>query len=145
MDLVNLGDIQAEIYDYIYSYLECLQNAEQAAQDISMMVGKVNVKLAINILAQEMVNEEVPLKISVQASMILLALANSHFNDVMYELQRNMKTGMLPHHMVLTTLGNLASHYALKCVPFLSLTFVYIRMILRMPMISHMKEAVCYG
>ncbi|KAL7992789.1 hypothetical protein Chor_017045, partial [Crotalus horridus] len=87
---------------------------------------------------------EVPLKISVQASMILLALANSHFNDVMYELQRNMKTGMLPHHMVLTTLGNLASHYALKCVPFLSLTFVYIRMILRMPMISHMKEAVCY-
>ncbi|ETE72839.1 HEAT repeat-containing protein 7B2 [Ophiophagus hannah] len=76
--------------------------------------------------------------------MILLALANSHFNDVMYELQRNMKTGMLPHHMVLTTLGNLASHYALKCIPFLSLTFVYIRMILRMPMISHMKESVCY-
>ncbi|KAM3855849.1 maestro heat-like repeat-containing protein family member 2B [Vipera latastei] len=133
-----------KIYDYIYSCLECLQNAEQAAQDISMMVGKLNVKLAINILAQEMVNEEVPLKISVQASMILLALANSHFNDVMYELQRNMKTGMLPHHMVLTTLGNLASHYALKCVPFLSLTFVYIRMILRMPMISHMKEVVCY-
>ncbi|KAK9409301.1 maestro heat-like repeat-containing protein family member 2B [Crotalus adamanteus] len=106
--------IRKEIYDYIYSYLECLQNAEQAAQDISMMVGKVNVKLAINILAQEMVNEEVPLKISVQASMILLALANSHFNDVMYELQRNMKTGMLPHHMVLTTLGNLASHYVME-------------------------------
>lgn len=47
----------SEIYDYIYSYLECLQNAEQAAQDISMMAGKLNVKLAINILAQEMVNE----------------------------------------------------------------------------------------
>ncbi|XP_070589108.1 maestro heat-like repeat-containing protein family member 2B [Erythrolamprus reginae] len=133
-----------EVYDCIYSYLECLQNAEQAAQDISMTVGKPNVKLAINILAQEMVNEEVPLKISIQASMILLAMANSHFNDVMYELQRNMKTGMLPHHMVLTTLGSLASHYALKCIPFLSLTFVYIRMILRMPMISHMKESVCF-
>ncbi|XP_063147138.1 maestro heat-like repeat-containing protein family member 2B [Candoia aspera] len=136
--------IRKEIYDYIYSYLECLQNAEQAAQDISKMVGKLNVKMAINILAQEMVNEEVPMKISAHASMILLALANSHFNDVMYELQRNMKTGMLPHHMVLMTLGNLASHYALKCIPFLSLTFVYIRVILRMPMVSYMKEAVCY-
>ncbi|XP_042299808.1 maestro heat-like repeat-containing protein family member 2B [Sceloporus undulatus] len=46
--------------------------------------------------------------------------------------------------MVFRTLGNLASRYALKCIPFLSLTFVYIRVMLKVPMISHMKEEICY-
>ncbi|XP_062974241.1 maestro heat-like repeat-containing protein family member 2B [Elgaria multicarinata webbii] len=137
--------IKKEIYDYITFRLECLQNADQAAQDIIRKAdGKTNIKLAVNILAEEMVKEETPEKTRVQASSVLLALGNSHFNDVMYELQRNVRAGPVPHHMVFKTLGNLASHYALKCIPFLSLTFLYIRVMIRLPIISHMKEEICY-
>ncbi|XP_053143152.1 maestro heat-like repeat-containing protein family member 2B isoform X3 [Hemicordylus capensis] len=136
--------IRRDVYNSISLRLECLQNANHAADSILKTVGELNVKLAIGMLAEEMLKEQATERVRGQASAILLVLANKHFNDVMYELQKSVRTVVLPHKMVFRTLGDLASRYALKCIPFLSLTFVYIRLMLKLTMINQMKEEICY-
>ncbi|XP_077180159.1 maestro heat-like repeat-containing protein family member 2B isoform X2 [Paroedura picta] len=131
-------DIQRHILGHLH-------NADRAAGDILEEADSFNVKLAIKTEVEEMLKEGATEETRGAASAALLGLARRHFNDVMYELQRNVRTAKLPHRMVFRTLGGLASHYALKSIPFLSLTTLYIWLILKLPMISPMKEAICYA
>ncbi|KAJ6652695.1 hypothetical protein lerEdw1_011180, partial [Lerista edwardsae] len=55
------------------------------------------------------------------------------------------------HHLPRRPVRNLTNvclgffpHVALKCIPFLSLTFVYIRVMLKLAMIDDIKEDICY-
>ncbi|XP_053221929.1 maestro heat-like repeat-containing protein family member 2B [Podarcis raffonei] len=138
------GDLKTmrEIYNYICCSAE--QNADLAAQSLIQWAGPPNIDAAIHVLVEMLKEEDASGRIVQQANDVLLSLASSLFNDVMYRLQKNVKTGILPHHMVFRTLGNLASRYALRCIPFLSLTCVYLRVMIKWPMTSHMKEAICY-
>ncbi|KAJ6652184.1 hypothetical protein lerEdw1_013115 [Lerista edwardsae] len=131
---------QRDIYNSISLHVECLQNTHQAIDSIIETVGEFNIKLAIKILADKMLTEPTTDRIST----LLLGLAGRYFNNVMYMLQTHIRKDC-PHPMVFRTLGNLASHYALKCIPFLSLTFVYIRVMLKLAMINDIKEDVCYA
>ncbi|KAL8168688.1 UNVERIFIED_CONTAM: hypothetical protein K2H54_011335 [Gekko kuhli] len=136
--------VDREIRSQILCHLQGSQNGDRAAGDILGAVNDLNIKLAIRAVAEEMLKEEATEEIRGAASAVLLALANRHFNDVMYELQKNVKAVKLPHRMVFRTLGGLASHYTLKSIPFVSLTTLYIWLMLKLPMISSMKEAICY-
>ncbi|NWJ04012.1 MRO2A protein, partial [Crypturellus undulatus] len=58
------------------------------------------------------------------ASDVLVALARSHFESVMCELQCHLRASEeLCQDFVFITLGKLASSYALRCVPFVGMTF----------------------
>ncbi|NXD18412.1 MRO2A protein, partial [Nothocercus nigrocapillus] len=58
------------------------------------------------------------------ASDVLVALARLHFESVMCELQCHLRAlGEISQDFVFITLGKLASSYALRCIPFVGMTF----------------------
>uniref|UniRef100_A0ACB8G5S5 Uncharacterized protein n=1 Tax=Sphaerodactylus townsendi TaxID=933632 RepID=A0ACB8G5S5_9SAUR len=108
---MDVSSENRDIQSQVLFHLEGVKNADRAAGDILQKVNDLNIKMAVRILAEVMLKEEVTEEIRGAASTVLLALAGRHFNDVMYELQKNVKTVKLPHRMVFQTLGSLASHY----------------------------------
>ncbi|XP_067153094.1 maestro heat-like repeat-containing protein family member 2B, partial [Apteryx mantelli] len=78
------------------------------------------------------------------ASDVLVALASSHFDDVMYELQRHMRAlGEISEDFVFVTLGKLASSYALRCVPFVGMTLFALQTMLSQVGSRRTLRAVC--
>ncbi|XP_064360453.1 maestro heat-like repeat-containing protein family member 2B [Dromaius novaehollandiae] len=78
------------------------------------------------------------------ASDVLVALARSHFDSVMYELQCRLRAlGEISEDLVFITLGKLASSYALRCVPFVGMTLFALRTMLSQVGSSRTLRAVC--
>ncbi|XP_067153105.1 maestro heat-like repeat-containing protein family member 2B [Apteryx mantelli] len=78
------------------------------------------------------------------ASDVLVALARSHFDSVMYELQRHMRAlGEISEDFVFVTLGKLASSYALRCVPFVGMTLFALQTMLSQVGSRRTLRAVC--
>ncbi|XP_064360449.1 maestro heat-like repeat-containing protein family member 2B [Dromaius novaehollandiae] len=78
------------------------------------------------------------------ASDVLVALARSHFDSVMYELQCCLRAlGEISEDLVFITLGKLASSYALRCVPFVGMTLFALRTMLSQVGSSRTLRAVC--
>ncbi|XP_068797119.1 maestro heat-like repeat-containing protein family member 2B, partial [Struthio camelus] len=78
------------------------------------------------------------------ASDVLVALARSHFDSVMYELQCHLRAlGEISEDFVFVTLGKLASSYALRCVPFVGMTLFAVLTMLSQVGSSRTLRAVC--
>ncbi|XP_064366985.1 uncharacterized protein LOC135328223 [Dromaius novaehollandiae] len=83
-------------------------------------------------------------EVRMAASDVLVALAHSHFDSVMYELQCHLRAlGEISEDLVFVTLGKLASSYALRCVPFVGMTLFALRMMLSQVGSSRTLRAVC--
>ncbi|XP_078235222.1 maestro heat-like repeat-containing protein family member 2B [Pogona vitticeps] len=81
---------------------------------------------------------------SKRASDLLLSLAKGHFNEVMCHLQSILKeVDTPPHPMLLKTLENFTSRYALRTVPYIISSFVYLQVILILDLGSREKVAIC--
>ncbi|XP_064366871.1 maestro heat-like repeat-containing protein family member 2B [Dromaius novaehollandiae] len=83
-------------------------------------------------------------EVRMAASDVLVALAHSHFDSVMYELQCHLRAlGEISEDLVFITLGKLASSYALWCVPFVGMTLFALRTMLSQVGSSRTLRAVC--
>ncbi|XP_078237184.1 maestro heat-like repeat-containing protein family member 2B [Pogona vitticeps] len=83
---------------------------------------------------------------SKRASDLLLSLAKGHFHEVMGYLQNILKeVDTPPHPMLLKTLENFSSRYALRTVPYIISSFLYLQVILILDLGSREKVAICSG
>ncbi|KAM7139010.1 maestro heat-like repeat-containing protein family member 2A [Macrochelys suwanniensis] len=89
---------------------------------------------------QEATNE-----LKVAASNTLVTLARCYFHPVMCELQCHLKPPQRPDEFIFITLGNLASAYALKCIPYLTSILFTMIFMLRLVEDSRMQQAFCGG
>ncbi|XP_066852663.1 maestro heat-like repeat-containing protein family member 2B [Anser cygnoides] len=83
--------------------------------------------------------------VTAAAGDVLVALARSHFEFVMSELQGHLKTmrGGACQEFVLTTLSKLASSYALRCIPFVEMTLLALHAMLRQVESSRILRTIC--
>ncbi|XP_064360447.1 maestro heat-like repeat-containing protein family member 2B [Dromaius novaehollandiae] len=106
----------------------------------SAVLARVIAAASRDMRAAQGVTEEVRMA----ASDVLVALARSHFDSVMYELQCHLKAlGEISEDLVFITLGKLASSYALRCVPFMGMTLFALRTMLSQVGSSRTLRAVC--
>ncbi|XP_040412255.1 maestro heat-like repeat-containing protein family member 2B [Cygnus olor] len=83
--------------------------------------------------------------VTAAAGDVLVALARSHFEFVMSELQGHLKImrGGACQEFVLTTLSKLASNYALRCIPFVEMTLPALHAMLSQVGSSRILRAIC--
>ncbi|KAM9193857.1 maestro heat-like repeat-containing protein family member 2B [Mergus octosetaceus] len=86
-------------------------------------------------------------EVTAAAGDVLVALARSHFEFVMSELQGHLKSmrGGACQEFVLSTLSKLASSYALRCIPFAQMTLAALHAVLSHVESSRILRAICSG
>eukprot|EP00075_Anas_platyrhynchos_P023219 XP_027312472.1 maestro heat-like repeat-containing protein family member 2B [Anas platyrhynchos] len=84
-------------------------------------------------------------EVTAAAGDVLVALARSHFEFVMSELQGHLKSmrGGACQEFVLSTLSKLASSYALRCIPFAQMTLAALHAVLSHVESSRILRAIC--
>ncbi|XP_064367154.1 maestro heat-like repeat-containing protein family member 2B [Dromaius novaehollandiae] len=128
------GD-RAEIYRELERVLQGDDGRVQSA-----VLARVIAAASRDMRVAQGVTEEVRMA----ASDVLVALAHSHFDSVMYELQCHLRAlGEISEDLVFITLGKLASSYALRCVPFVGMTLFALRTMLSQVGSSRTLRAVC--
>ncbi|XP_064366781.1 maestro heat-like repeat-containing protein family member 2A [Dromaius novaehollandiae] len=128
------GD-RAEVYRELERVLQGDDSRVQSA-----VLARVIAAASRDMRVAQGVTEEVRMA----ASDVLVALARSHFDSVMYELQCHLRAlGEISEDLVFVTLGKLASSYALRCVPFVGMTLFALRTMLSQVGSSRTLRAVC--
>ncbi|XP_068797128.1 maestro heat-like repeat-containing protein family member 2B [Struthio camelus] len=122
-----------------YRELERVLQAEDGRLQ-SAVLGRAIAAASRDMRAAQGVTEDV----RTAASDVLVALARSHFDSVMYELQCHLRAlGEISEDFVFVTLGKLASSYALRCVPFVGMTLFAMLTMLSQVGSSRTLRAVC--
>ncbi|XP_078237179.1 maestro heat-like repeat-containing protein family member 2B [Pogona vitticeps] len=134
----------SELQHQVSIQLQGLEDADEAAQDLLRTAGESKTKLLVSLLTEEMLKEGAPEERSKRASDLLLSLAKGHFHEVMGYLQNILKeVDTPPHPMLLKTLENFSSRYALRTVPYIITSFLYLQVILILDLGSREKVAIC--
>ncbi|XP_078237178.1 maestro heat-like repeat-containing protein family member 2B [Pogona vitticeps] len=138
------GHLKKELQHQVSIQLQGLEDADVAAQDLLHTAGESKTKLLVPLLTEEMLKEGAPEERSKRASDLLLSLAKGHFHQVMGYLQNILKeVDTPPHPMLLKTLENFSSRYALRTVPYIITSFLYLQVILILDLGSREKVAIC--
>ncbi|XP_030398860.1 maestro heat-like repeat-containing protein family member 2A [Gopherus evgoodei] len=137
--------------------LENLQQDEQNRVDIYYVLEKV-LQQDTGGLERRLVNKIITLafdqmresqqvtnELKVAASNTLVTLARCYFNNVMVELHHHLEPPQLPEEFILVTLRNLLSAYALKCIPFMVLTLLFMCYMQKLVKGGRMRQAFCGG
>ncbi|XP_030391877.1 maestro heat-like repeat-containing protein family member 2B [Gopherus evgoodei] len=135
--------------------LENLQQDEQNRVDIYYVLEKV-LQQDTGGLERRLVNKIITLafdqmresqqvtnELKVAASNTLVTLARCYFNNVMVELHHHLEPPQLPEEFILVTLRNLLSAYALKCIPFMVLTLLFMCYMQKLVKGGRMRQAFC--
>ncbi|XP_050771920.1 maestro heat-like repeat-containing protein family member 2B [Gopherus flavomarginatus] len=135
--------------------LEKLQQDEQNRVDIYCVLekalqqdtGSLERRLVNKIITlafdQMRESQQVTNELKVAASNTLVTLACCYFNNVMCEVHCHLEPPQLPEEFILVTLRNLSSAYALKCVPFMVLTLLFMSYMRKLVKGGRMRQAFC--
>ncbi|XP_078237182.1 maestro heat-like repeat-containing protein family member 2B [Pogona vitticeps] len=150
------GHLKKELQHQVSIQLQGLEDADVAAQDLLRTAGESKTKLLVPLLTEEMLKESShtalsdvggkPFESSEAADRGDGDHEGGHFHEVMGYLQNILKeVDTPPHPMLLKTLENFSSRYALRTVPYIITSFLYLQVILILDLGSREKVAICSG
>ncbi|XP_078237183.1 maestro heat-like repeat-containing protein family member 1 [Pogona vitticeps] len=150
------GHLKKELQHQVSIQLQGLEDADVAAQDLLRRAGESKTKLLVPLLTEEMLKESShtafsdvggkPFESSEAADRSGGYHEGGHFHEVMGYLQNILKeVDTPPHPMLLKTLENFSSRYALRTVPYIITSFLYLQVILILDLGSREKVAICSG
>ncbi|XP_078237173.1 maestro heat-like repeat-containing protein family member 2B [Pogona vitticeps] len=150
------GHLKKELQHQVSIQLQGLEDADVAAQDLLRAAGESKTKLLVPLLTEEMLKESShtalsdvggkPFESSEAADRGGGDHEGGHFHEVMGYLQNILKeVDTPPHPMLLKTLENFSSRYALRTVPYIITSFLYLQVILILDLGSREKVAICSG
>uniref|UniRef100_A0ABM5EY52 Maestro heat-like repeat-containing protein family member 2A n=1 Tax=Pogona vitticeps TaxID=103695 RepID=A0ABM5EY52_9SAUR len=148
------GHLKKELQHQVSIQLQGLEDADVAAQDLLHTAGESKTKLLVPLLTEEMLKESShtalsdvggkPFESSEAADRGGGYHEGGHFHEVMGYLQNILKeVDTPPHPMLLKTLENFSSRYALRTVPYIITSFLYLQVILILDLGSREKVAIC--